>query len=84
MTLRLVGAIAGSIAAYHCAVGASIILFGITTEHPLTLRQQVEFALMWPVTVSATVWMQDRYLGVMENIKETLDEINGGRWEKKP
>lgn len=78
--LRIIGALA----VYHCAIGAAIVFFGITTEHPLTLQRKAEFIVGWPVVVSATVWMQDKYLGTMDDIKETLDEINSGRWEKKP
>lgn len=72
------------VAVYHCLIGAWIVSTGLVTDKPLSAQQQVGFALGWPIVVSATNYMQAYAVRVMDSTKEVLDELNSGRWERKP
>lgn len=70
------------VAIYHLAVGIAV-LSTVSTEKPLSIEQKVLFVGTWPVVVGATNYMQERYVGLMDDIKEILGQINSGRWERK-
>ena len=67
---------------YHLLVGIAV-LSTVSTEKPLSVSQKVAFIVTWPIVVGATNYLQERFVATMEDIKETLGEINSGRWERK-
>jgi hypothetical protein len=70
------------VAAYHLIVGAAV-LSTVSTEKPLSMEHKVEFVVVWPVVVGTTNYLQAQYETTMKDIREMLDEINSGRWERK-
>lgn len=69
---------------YHCVIGSVIVSVGLATDKPISYQQKLLFAVNWPIVVSATNYLQDKFSGTMNDIREILDEINSGRWERKP
>jgi hypothetical protein len=73
----------GAIAAYHLIVGCFVVQV-IQTERNLSALEKIEWAVGWPIVVGANVYMQDKWVALIDDIKPVLEELNSGRWERKP
>lgn len=80
---KTIGIVVGAIAAYHVAIGLAVIA-AAPWDRPIHARDRALWVVTWPIVLVATNHMQLLATETMESIKETLEEINSGRWERKP
>lgn len=83
--LQAVAGTALMLIVYHLSVGFIVInTIRDLNQKPLTFAQERELMVRWPVSLAATHYMAEKYDHLMTDILGTLEEINSGRWERKP
>lgn len=83
--LKTVLALTFVLSLYHLAMG--LIVFDAVKNMKgveLTWEERANLVVKWPVVLVASHHVASEYKELMEGIEDILDEINSGRWERKP
>lgn len=83
--LKTVLALTFVLSLYHLAMG--LIVFDAVKNMKgveLTWEERANLIVKWPVVLVASHHVASEYKELMEGVEDILEEINSGRWERKP